>query len=407
MAGEEIRIVAKLDTTDVVNGVERTARAAREMKQVWEESMAVGFPVDKIQDDFDRIQTIASDAGEKAGKGFFDGFLGKLLLRDAIYGLLSGFKEVFQEVQKGLESALGAGDGQGFSIWKNLAADIRATLNLIPAIGNATQGRQDAGIGSINAQELQRQTLDRIKADPSLLKEKSSDIAGQLETIDQQIADDKKKNFLFHQHQAEGVDKMPGDLSDPDFKASSQANNSQRAFLAELLSVAKENERKSAEADKEAGRKSAEATDKRRRDEETAMEHSRSEDRQDQAKKAKAAELALKREEAATKREEAKAKRDAAQQARIQKNRQQHANAQTIAGDEVMEHSANKDLDFTRRELDHQRATSAVHIGGGLFGRNDSAATLVQHAAVQISLLRSIDNELKQTRKNQSDLTLL
>lgn len=404
---DEIRIVAKLDTTDVVNGVKRTEQAAREMKQVWEESTALGFPVDRIESDFDKITTVAADAGEKAGKGFFDGFLGKLLIRDAIHQLIAGVQEVFKEVQKGMEQAIGAGDGSTFSIWKSIASFIRGGISGIPGVQRLEDGHQDAGIRSINSQEQRRQTLDRIKEDPSSLKESSASIAEQLEDLDKRMSDDKKANLLFHQREAVGAGHEPGDLADPAFKSATEANTSQRAFLAELMSVAKENERKSSASDAAEGRKHAAATDKTRRDEETALEHSRSEDREDAAKKAKTAAAAEKREEAEQKRAEAKAKRDAAAAAHVARNRQQHANAQTISGDEAEEKTATKSLEFDRTQLEHQKATSAVRIGGGLFGRNDSAATLVQHAATQISLLRSIDNELKQTRQNQSDLTLL
>lgn len=398
---DEIRIVAKLDTTDVVNGVKRTEQAAREMKQVWDDSWAslqLEGPMEgKLWDD---IPKVARTKGEESGKNFLDGFLGKLLLRDAIYGLISGATEALKTALGDINFAVG-NTKPAEGIWAGIGHNI---FEGVEAIAPELKDSQTATTQAEIAREESARNMDRIiragRDDPSSLQPTSS-IENQLSGImDQREAHQKdydNKRLGYSEAGATAND-MAGLKAA--FEPQEKYFASMEASLKELLSMSKER-------DKKEGKSSAAKTDKTRRDEEEAMEHARAEERQDVVAKTKAAEHAKKLQDAEQKREDAKTKREAAEAARLKKNHQQHANAQTIQGDELAARGANTDLEFTRGQLDHQKATSAVRIGGGLFGRNDSAATLVQHAATQISLLRSIDNELKQTRQNQSELTLL
>lgn len=401
---DEIRIVAKLDTTDITNGVQRTERAAREMKQVWEQSTAVGFPVDQIGDKL-KDGVPWGQLGQNAGKSFFDGFLGKLLLRDAIYGLISGVMQSFKTLTGDLANASGD-NGPQPGVWAQAGHVLSNwTENIFTPIRDSSV----AGVGNEMSREAAARNMDRVltaaRENPKGVG-KTSVLEDQLSEIQDQ-RDANRKDYENHRLGAA----MTGNLNSDEAGRLKANFEPQERYLAAMEQGLKELVSIGRERDKKEGKSSAAAHDKTRRDEETALEHSRSEERTEVANAAKAAAKRAAADEKAAKAAEKKAaadeKRAAALAARISKNHQQHANAQTIAGDEAAERSGDKELSFDRGQLEHQRATSAVRINGGLYGRNDSAATLVQHAAAQVQLLRMIAEELKQTRKNQSDLTLL
>lgn len=394
MADEgEVRIVAKLDTTDITSGVDRIAGAGRRMKQVWEETTQLSFPRDQVKEQFSQIETIAREAGPRVGKSFFDGFLGKLLLRDAIYSIIRGMQEVFKEVTQGLDQLSGESGRRSWSLWSSIADSIKATISTIPALGSAQQGLLGANIGNINSQELQRQTLDRIKQDPTILKESTDSLSDQIEELDRQAAEDRKNNarynFNFAQTGEQGGSPGFSDINNTKLAERDKQRATSRSFLEELLSVAKERDRKSATEAGEQGRKEEEAQAKAKESTQTANDFMAGQVREFYAKQAKAQAEAEKKAEAHQRRVE------------------EHAMADTVTADEASRGRATKDLEETRREISKQHATSAVSINGGVFGRSDAAAALVQHASQQVSLLRSIDAEIKLLRHEKSDMTLL
>lgn len=401
---DEIRIVAKLDTTDITNGVQRTERAAREMKQVWEQSTAVGFPVDQISDKL-KDGVPWGQLGESAGKSFFSGFLGKLLLRDAIYGLIAGISQALKTAGGDLANASGD-NGPQPGVWAQAGHVISNwTENIFTPIRDSAV----AGIGNEISRENSAREMDRVltaaRENPKGLT-KTSTLEDQLS----QVQDAREANQRDYNNHRLGA-AMTGNLNSDEAGRLKANFEPQERHLAAMEQGLKELVSIGRERDKKEGKSSAAAHDKTRRDSEEALEHARSEERVGAANAAKAAAKKAAAEEkaakAAAKKAAAEEKRAEALAARIAKNHQQHANAQTIAGDEAAERSGNKELSFDRSQLEHQHATAAVRINGGLFGKNDSAATLVQHAATQVQLLRTIAEELKQTRKNQSDLTLL
>lgn len=406
--GEEVRIVAKLDTTDITNGVDRAEGAARRMKQVWEQSTALGFPGTGGggaggSGGAGGGSSSVSAAGAAAGQSYLDGFLSRFLLRDAIMTALRGLSDIFAQVGKDLGELTGTNLNFSFKGFMDKIGDsIAQVLQQIKSIRDAVISNSERNIQKIQFSEDQRIQMDRYKKDPLTFNRSSADVEKQIEVVQEQEAKAEINNQKLKILQANAaadpsqmtfLQSMTGNLpegqganiTDEALKNIKKDNAERLKQLNEELAIAKRKE----EIQKTDATGWAEFVDRA--------------DREDKAEDKRQAAAA----DRAAKKEAADKKRAAAAAERKKKNNEEHADAQTILSDEAAERSGNKDLSFTRGQLDHQRATSAVAINGGLFGRNDSAATLVQHAATQINLLREISNELKATRKEKSDLTLL
>lgn len=415
---EEIRVIADLDTSLFEAGIRRIDTAVPKIRE-------------KIDDAIKTPPGKGESEGEKVGQAFSTGFIRKLVIRDAIYSVIAGIAEALKAAEANLNKLTGV--DINISIWKSLGDIITGIAESINGVNNAVTQKARANIGEITADERSRLDLERYKNNPHLLKESSADLEAGLERLTAQQAADKINNQQLHINKAAAIQKanpygmegtLPGiveagilgakpdsyfakpgaDISDDQLKTNQAEYTKHLADQKALLEIAKERDRLDATAKKKADAPFLAAVKK-------SEAGYAARDKRAAAKAIADQKRADKKAIADQKRADAKAladkKKADAQSARVQKNREQHANAQTIAKDEAAEKSGGKELSFDREQLEHQRATSAVRIQGGLYGRNDSAATLVQHAATQIQLLRTIAEELKQTRKNQSDLTLL
>lgn len=389
--GEEVRIVAVLDTTDVDNGVKRTEKAAREMRQVWETTMNLDFPREKLEEDAKAgFETVRSEI-EKT-KSFWDGFLGKLLLRDAIYSTIRGLGDAIKAAEGNLETLAGVKPDnlslwQEFTHWIGTAASMLVTLS--PGFNRAAVGLAEANVGAVNAQNIQDRELERFKTDPSRLATPTATIESQLQDAIERRADARMENARAHVSAAAGGDAGMARDADVEFSKQDKFLSRQESFFREMLSIAKERDRKEESSEKSEGNKKSEAGMRAAKSVEEANIFMEGEIRKDAAK----AEVARERKE----------KRDAAHARKVQ----EHLDSAEIASDEITKRHAGIDLKATEHSIGHERATSAVMIHGAMFGRNDANAALVQHAAQQVSLLRSIDAEIKHLRKEKSDMTLL
>lgn len=440
---EEIRVIADLDTSLFEAGVRRTNTAIPKIRE-------------KIEDATKIPPSIGEDAGEKIGNSFSKGFIRKLVIRDAIYSVISGIGEALKSAEASLNKLTGA--DVNLSIWKSLGDIITGIAESTKTISNLVISKAQGNISEITADERARLDLERYKHNPQLLKESSADLEADIERATAKQAADKINNQQLHINKAKAMAASqaamsPGAGDDaPGFKFNRYANagpdNSDPAHrpigygLSPLELAAKPDSFFATEGanitDSELPLENA-RDDKKIANAKALLEISKERDKldkkdltahnkeaqldanlamagyigSDKAKKIadKKAAADAKKAAAAQKRADAKTladrKRADALAARIKKNHEEHADAAKITEDEASARRGGKELSFDREQLEHQRATSAVRINGGLFGKNDSAATLVQHAATQISLLRSIDNELKQTRQDKSDLTLL
>lgn len=374
----EVKVVATLDTSDVDNGVVRISEAARRINRV-------------INDSIQADSSKAEEAGEDLGDLLSKGFIKRLVIRDAIYTVIRGLGTAIEEAKKDLEGLAGV-QPINLSLWKVFGDQIADMALHLSGIQNSIKGHGESSLREINADEEDRKALVRFKRDPNLLKLSGEDLDTRLENQIEQQAENHRNNARQHIFAAASQDVnatsgtfMGGaNILDNQLAGLDRRSEKDQAYTRELIAIAKQRDR--------------EGEAKGRRDEKAAFHSIKSveeagifmagEERKDEAKSEKAA--------------EAKAKRDAAHQRKVE----EHQDSEKIAADELNRHGATKDLDFTRRQLEHQHATSAVSINGSLFGRNDSAAALVQHASQQVSLLRSIDSEIKMLRKEKSDLTL-
>lgn len=434
---EEIRVIADLDTSLFEAGVRRIQTAVPKIRE-------------KIDDATKPLPGKPESDGEKVGQAFSTGFIRKLVIRDAIYSVIAGIAEALKSAEANLNKLTGA--DINISIWKKLGDIIVGIAESIGSINKLVVDKAKANISEITADEGARLNLERFKHNPRLLKESSDDLEAEIERLTAKQAADKINNQQLHINKANAIAESAAAMAaappdnDPGFKFNRYAEGARDPSKPPLLSPAelgakpdeyffKEGANISDASLPEIQARDAKALDNALALREIAKQRdvlahkdllAKNKEAQAPANLVMAAAIGAdkrkkiadkkaaqdaKKAAADQKRADAKAladkKRSDAQSARVQKNHQEHANADKIARDEAAAKSGNKELSYDREQLDHQRATSAVRIGGGLFGRNDSAALLVQHAATQIMLLRSIDAELKQTRKNQSDLTLL
>ena len=372
MAGnEEVRIVAVLDNTDVDSGVQRVENATRRMKQAVESSM--------------NDTGAASGAGADMARQFSNSFIKRLVIRDAIYGMLRGLSAVAGDVAADIAVAFGAavpkgGFLAGFEKWigdgifrfmEQVRPDA-AYRNPLLAADTATRERT---IAQLQADETQRFRNELYKEDPRTFGKSSATVNDQINILNEQLTEAKINNQRYHEFRSHGGGERGANgmnITD-EALALIEEDTKKRLKQADFeLAIAKEKERMIASEEKH--------------------------DESAEAKKERAA-------AAEEKRAKAKADHDAKHEAAVEKNHKEHE----IAAEQLEIHrkGPSSDLEFTKKELAHERATSAVVINGGLYGRNDANAALVQHAAQQVSLLRSIDSEIKELRKERSDLTLL
>lgn len=372
-----IVISATLETTGVTNGVDRIKQSAAEIQAEFFKSAAASAPQ-------------YARAGEQAADGFLDGMAGKILksmlIRDAFKFVLNGIKETFQDVQQGLEQALGNAGKEGFSVWRDAANDIKGIIHdVFPGFAGAQQGTVDAQIRAVEAGEQQRKEIAALKEHPEHLKTSPEALTSRLESLMEQAAKDQENNLRYRSNAAiQGSDfKSAGaDLDDIHFADRKRENSQSQEYVKALLAIAEENKRKFDEA----GRKQQAGSFKAANEGIDASDRMRGDERAESAKAdAKAA------------RDEAAAERKAKRLKELEISEEEH----DLRGDR-----SKKDLDFTEKMLEHQRVTSVASIQGGLYGKSDSAAALVQHAAQQVSLLRSIDSEIKALRQEHTQLTM-
>lgn len=376
-----IVISATIDTSGVTNGVERINQAVSGVQKA-----ADGF--------YTNLTLPAGSAGEKAGDSFLSGMasriLGSMLIRDAIRGVLYTIQESLTEFL-GNEAYLSGGTSKGFHPLKALGDFIGDALSagaeMIPALNRAHQALGASGIGAANAKNLSDSDLQRFKEHPEELS-KSSTLQGQLNSIVEQRAKAASDAAIQHSIALSSGDASGGRDSEAAFKLLDKGLSERESQARELLSLGKERDRKQDEVD----RKGSGAAGKSFMDVFDAGVKERGEEREETAKEV---------EKAA--RSKAEADRKAAELTKRTTERKMSDEEQSLGKSQG---GIDKDLDFTEKQLAHQRATSAVSIQGGLYGRNDSAAVLVQHAAQQVNLLRSIDANIKDIRAQREELTL-
>ena len=390
---EEVRIVAKFDDTDIQNGVRRTEQAAREMKQVWEQSTAVGFvrPYDMEQRTQEQLDAMKdwpafAKAGGDAGDNFMKGFVGKLLLRDAIYGLISGMMTAFNTAIDQM-SRMAGDKSPHVGFWKGVGYDL-AFLGgqIMPSLVASDTAQTGAEIARENSLRQMDELVQSMREDPTNLKSTKS-YEAQLEGVVEQ----RKQNQ--ENYNRERMVLAESGTNTPEAQAGLRANfepderyfTQMEGHLRELVSLGKSRDHK---LDEEAKT----ASEQRDRERNKAI---------DDADKARANQR-----EAAIKEAEA-AKRAAAEEERVRKNRRSHAITGILSSDEKTETKDEKDLRFTEEEIKKKHATSAVVINGGVFGRSDSVGALVSHAQQTVTELRAIKAEITALRKEKSDLTLL
>lgn len=381
-----IVISATIDTSGVTNGVERIKQSAEQIRAEFEKSAA-------------ESSLNYAKSGEKAADGFLSGMagriLGSMLIRDAIRGALMAGQEAISDFMADMNSQFGLPAGKGFHpinmIGEALGGAGQMAANFLPFIRRAGEEAGQAGLRSANASALTESEAARFKEDPSSLA-KTSVLQDQLSaTVSQLAATKHQKASLIDLFQEAGIpfDSNSDEVTELDskIKGLSEKERGQR----ELVALGKERDRKDDESSKKA------AADKER------LAHKGAEDfMKDQEFMFRQAEKTAKEKEEA----DAKAAREAKEAARDAKDAKKKSLDSEISDLGKSQGPIDKDLDFTEKQLAHQRATSAVSIQGGLYGRNDSAAVLVQHAAQQVNLLRSIDANIKDIRAQREELTL-
>lgn len=390
---EEVRIVAKFDDTDITNGVRRSEQAAREMKQVWEQSTAVGFvrPYDmeqRTQEQLDAMKDWPAFAksGGDAGDSFMKGFLGKLLLRDAIYGLISGVMSAINTAMDDLNKAVGdKTPHEGF--WKNVGHLMSFTTRMaLPSINNSDIAETGADIAKENALRQMDEIVTHAREDPSNLRATSA-YQAQLDSVLEQRKQNQENYNRQRMVLAESGQDDPNALTGlrNNFEPQDRYLGQMESHLRELVSLGKSRDNKLNEEAKAASEKDFRDRNKAIDD----ADHARGLQREADIKDKRAADAAAKLAD------------------RVRKNRRAHEITGILAGDEKTETKDEKDLRFTEEEIKKHKATSAVVINGGVFGRSDSVGALVSHAQQTVTELRGIRAEITALRKEKSDLTLL
>lgn len=381
--GEEVRIVAVLDTTDIDNGVKRVDAAAKKMKQVWETTTWVGMP---------RPGGGGGDGGDGGGGRWAPGggfspqpqkqdplasLVQRLLIRDAIYGVIRGFGEMIGTVNSDLRELSGAVKETG-GFFKELGHIITGGLSMIPGVGGAFRSYQESISRSNVARDMQALQEEQFRQNPDSLKTPTSDLQRGLislleerQKIDQQFGA-REASFAANGntsglHQAQ-----------QDHKEAIEHLKAQEQWQRKLIEIAESRDRRASAADARGGRADFHSLESVA----NADEFISAQISEENARKA----------------------REAARRAKRLEEQKLSDQERT---DQAARTRARKDLSFTEGELRRARVTSAVSINGSLYGRSDSATALVQHAQRQISELRQINRQLSEIRKQRSDLTLL
>jgi hypothetical protein len=377
MAGEdEIKIVATLDTTDVSNGVQRIQQAVSGVK--WDVAEAAGLnPA--------AGQKIGEDFGESFMSGMGGRILRSMLIRDAIRGMLSTVQEAISNFMGNEERMAGVANSGGFHPLKAIGdwfgtgmTDIADLFPGIHQLGQNSAASNEAAIAAAAAREKQVQAF---RDDPSLLKESTSALQSNLSGVIDQRSQAAQQNALT---QATEHNSAAAKEAEEQFKSLDKQLAETEAYYRELLGIARQRDR----ADEEGAKKDAEQREHGFRSAKEAQEWMDGQVREEEAQAKK------------------KQREDELHATELAKRRTElgiSASESTVGKDQG---AISRDLAFTEKELQHQHATSAVRIGSGVFGRNDSSAALVQHAAQQVSLLRSIDQEIKALRQQHTELTL-
>lgn len=399
---EEVRIVAKFDDTDIQNGVRRSENAAREMKQIWETTRwdtggrgvgassgsggfgAGGFGTSEdMESDFrNRQQRTVASSGEQSDP--LKNLVERLLVRDLIYGIISGIATAFKTVQSDLQELSGSIKETG-GIFTWMGHTITESIAMwFPGAGAAFEAVQNANTRQRLAGDDRAIAAEKFNQHPEQLTTSLADLQKQLiEVLNQR----KDSDAAFGQQAA--IAGSLGDTSslhqiEADRKKRDEELKAEEEWARKMVSIAERRDALELRGDKKGAKAdfhSLEATAK-------AAQFMQEQIEKDAARDAKKAESDRKKQDAYDRRVEA------------------HRISDEIRADEA-DKVGNKDLSFTEREARKMRATSAVVINGSVFGRNDGIGALVSHAAQTVAELRQIKTEISQLRKERSDLTLL
>jgi hypothetical protein len=376
MSGEEVKIVATLDTSDIPSGTERIISAINGVKSAVEN---VG----------DSAQPAAEDAGEKIGTSMMNGMLKRILLRDLIRTAITGVTDIVADTANRLGSLFG--ENFNFSLkatLQNVSDTVAAALvKMSPVFKQAALETSIENVENIKKDEAHRIEMEKFKENPLLFNKSPEEVEKSIEAITASMAqakidaENQKQEIINYvepvRHNRGRVagdsaffldDKSPVNTKKAPTKTFSEIESDLAASL-----KTKESDLRDANEQLEIAKRKVEETARIQREADESHKKSLAE---------------VKRDKSEIKKEE------------------RFDNNKAIAADRAAAKVAETDLSFERRQLDHQTATSAVRIQGGLFGKNDSAAQLVQHAAEQVNLLRSINMKLGQTREANQELTL-
>ena len=390
--GEEVRIVAVIDSSQISSGIQRIEQAAERIKTV-------------VQEATTPEPGAAGESGEKIAEDLSAGFLKKLLIRDVIKEAVKGVQEIIKDTAKDLEELTGI--EIKLDPWREWANVLTNALMSISGINRAVVNNAELNIQNIKDSEKSRVFLSEIKNNPQKLKASALEIERNIENTERQKAEDAINNQRLHQNKAAvgrgmtpaliaamltggGIDsrmlqkdpiKSDGaNISDEELKKRNKQSDEELRMLREELAVAKRRDKDNlteSKNDTAAAKKEEAHQAKMQKDLETSIEKSMQHFRHHE------------KEEAAKKKREERVELSVKEREDHEKHRR-----------------AEVDLHETERNLHAQKATSAVRIHGGLFGKSDSAAQLVQHAAQQVNILRGIESELKAIRHQKDDLTL-
>lgn len=381
---EEIKIVAQLDTSDVADGVQR-----------------INAAIGQVKASVEQAATSSAAAGAKAGDGFMKSFAGRILasmlVRDAIRESLAIAQQAFEDFQKDINFAVGNPQEKSRSLTQWFAdvmfADpIKRAVLVQGGLPGALAGVGFAGISASNADAQRAAFIQQAKDNPSILGS-TSELEFQLGGIIGQRGSAAHKNAEDQARARAKGDPAAGAAAEAAFKTMDRTLSEAEAQARELVSLGKERDRRSAEADKKAYGTGYSGTSPEHA--ESFMEGEIRKQHEEEARKA--AEAAAK----AT-REKAEADRKAAELSKrkteLGLSQEEHDLGKSQGG-------LDRDLDFTEKQLRSQKATSVATIHGGLYGRNDSASVMVQHAAQTVSKLTSIDETLKEIRAQRNEMT--
>ncbi|HZZ57884.1 MAG TPA: hypothetical protein VFE31_08635, partial [Opitutaceae bacterium] len=320
------------------------------------------------------------------------GFISRLVLRDALYAAFRGLGDIVQETGKKLGELLGMNlDLSIGGMWKWIGDKFANNLTGIPGIRGLLDRQADQNMAKLRTDEQQRIQLERWKADPATFGKSSADVEREIEALHAAQLDVALKHQQYNKNRAaEAVRDNPANYGSAyeRFKASQEPRptlpNDGGINDEVLATITKQNEERMKILEAEL----AIAREKERiqkEDQRGVTEFQKS-----------AAEADKSREQ-----------RDVAHERLIERNHREHLLETEATEAQAARGPAERDLRLSEHLLSRESATSAVVVHGAIYGRNDSAAALVQHAQQQLSVLRGIENKLEQIRREKSELTLL